>query len=309
VLTLRGHHGKVHTLAFSPDGLTLASVAGHGREIWLWDLLRGTVKAKALHDRRVVSLAFAPDENYALVCADSQGGIGRLSSTQVKVNLAAAVTPCPNHPVRIAFTPQGDALAATGKERQNNGPIQLHTKWKGVTTWEWPSFTVLSYTPAGLYSKGVSCLGFAPNGHSLLIGLVDGWIYLFEETKQSVEVFRLQHGQSIHYVAYAPDGSTFASAGQRGLIKVWDARTWRKRITLKGQGKYLHGIAYSPDSATLATASGDGKVRFWDVASGRLRYAFDWGVGQVHSIAFAPDGMRAAAGGDNDIMIWDIDEW
>src|SRR5438552_13503441 len=74
MLLLEGHGGKVHTLAFSPDGKTLASVAGHANAIWLWDLARGQPTAHAKHDRRVVALAFSPDDG-TLACADILGNV------------------------------------------------------------------------------------------------------------------------------------------------------------------------------------------------------------------------------------------
>jgi hypothetical protein len=48
-------------------------------------------------------------------------------------------------------------------------------------------------------------------------------------------------------------------------------------------------------------------VRLWDIDSGRQRAAFDWGIGKVYAVAFAPDGMRAAAGGQQNIVVWDVD--
>jgi hypothetical protein len=43
------------------------------------------------------------------------------------------------------------------------------------------------------------------------------------------------------------------------------------------------------------------------VAAGRERAAFDWRIGNVYAVAFAPDGMRAAAGGRTDSVVWDMD--
>jgi len=71
----------------------------------------------------------------------------------------------------------------------------------------------------------------------------------------------------------------------------------------------LHALSFSPDGHSLASAGLDGKVRFWDVNTGWQRDGFDWGIGEVHSVAFASDGMRAAAGGENAIVLWDIDSW
>ena len=58
--TLEGHHSTVYSVAFSPDGKTLAS--GGGTVVKLWDsrtkLELGTLKG---HDDMVNSVAFSPD--------------------------------------------------------------------------------------------------------------------------------------------------------------------------------------------------------------------------------------------------------
>src|SRR5262249_49377596 len=56
------HHGPGAVLAFSPDGRLLAVLAKEPREILLWDVMAGKVRATLRgHRGHVRSLAFSPD--------------------------------------------------------------------------------------------------------------------------------------------------------------------------------------------------------------------------------------------------------
>lgn len=65
-------------------------------------------------------------------------------------------------------------------------------------------------------------------------------------------------------VAWSPDGGTLAS-GVGGVVRLWDAGTWRERPSLDfGIGPVV-SLAFSPDGLTAA-AGGAGRVVLWDLA-------------------------------------------
>lgn len=116
-----------------------------------------------------------------------------------------------------------------------------------------------------------------------------------------------QRAREVRQLAYSPDGRTLAATVGWGAA-LWDIAREQELVTLQGKhGGMVWSLAFAPDGRTLMTAGNDGTVKVWDVATGRERAAFDWGIGRVWAAAFAADGMRAAAGGDADIVVWDVD--
>jgi WD40 repeat protein len=79
----------------------------------------------------------------------------------------------------------------------------------------------------------------------------------------------VDHDAEVLAAAFAPDGSTFASAGADGLIRLRDPRTGCVVRTLPGHGRGATSLAYSADSANLACGAGDGTTILWEVRTGR----------------------------------------
>src|SRR5207249_10324483 len=80
---------------------------------------------------------------------------------------------------------------------------------------------------------------------------------------------RLKHAAAIYAVAYSPDGSRLASAGQDSLVKVWDMANGRELAVFRGHSEPVRAIAFSPDSKHLASA-GEGKViKIWEATTGK----------------------------------------
>jgi WD40 repeat protein/beta-lactamase regulating signal transducer with metallopeptidase domain len=107
-------------------------------------------------------------------------------------------------------------------------------------------------------------------------------------------------------VAYSPDGSMLASAGDDAVIRLRDLASGRTIRLLEGHSDAVSCLAFSPDGRTLASGSYDRTVRLWDVRSRRLKATLSGHSNWVFSVAFSAEGATLASGGhDKTIRIWD----
>jgi WD40 repeat protein/tetratricopeptide (TPR) repeat protein len=112
----------------------------------------------------------------------------------------------------------------------------------------------------------------------------------------------------IRAVAYSPDGSLVATAGDDNQAQVWDAASGQLLRRMSGHSDRLWAIAFSPDGKRLATASLDGSAKVWDVNTGTALYTLSGHSNMVLGIAFSPDGKRLATGSaDGTAKLWDAD--
>jgi WD40 repeat protein len=115
-------------------------------------------------------------------------------------------------------------------------------------------------------------------------------------------------GASVRTIAVSPNGREIATAGDDGVIRLWDASSFRLTRVLRGHAGAIYALDYWTDSTLLASAGWDGKVKVWDLRNDDRSLTFDAGAKQF-AVAFAPEPALkylAAAGEDGVVRIWNL---
>jgi eukaryotic-like serine/threonine-protein kinase len=117
---------------------------------------------------------------------------------------------------------------------------------------------------------------------------------------------RFDHPGPIHAVAFSPDGRIGATAGEGGMIWLWDVATGDPIGDGLPHPAKVGAMAFSPDGRTLLTGGEDSFARLWDVATGVEEDLTFPHESSVLGVAFSPDGGKVVtAGTDGTAQLWD----
>ena len=209
VAILRGHGGRVRSVAFSPDGTKLAvgsrdtDRSSHGMvKLWevpstAWDVLKGqSLEPLDGQPKVVFSVVFSPDSR--TLASGASNGVKLWDASTGK-----HITTLDNGGV-VAFLPDGQTLAVGVADRIKLWDIATGKK---ITTFS--------------YKNYLSAVAFSPNGKTLAVG-IDEKIELWDvETKRHIAT-RHAHGDAVTSLVFSPDGKMLASGAPDGTTLLWN---------------------------------------------------------------------------------------
>ncbi|KAK3841862.1 MAG: quinon protein alcohol dehydrogenase-like superfamily [Linnemannia gamsii] len=293
--SFQAHSDFISDLAFSPNGLKIATASVDNR-IGLWDAASGNrVWPEKSRHRGVSSVAFSPDANPNLLVSGGSDktirlwdvGTGQLTHT-LKGHKGAIS--------KVLFSPNGTQIASASSD-------------KTVRVWSVTTKTC-DHTFAG-HSDRVTSIAFSPDGQRLVSCSEDSTIRTWEPRSGGTGPIYRGHKSQVVCIAYSRDGKQFATCGRDKTLRRWDCRTATKGAVIFGRTNTVSSGMY-PYSTVKRGNNVDSNKTFkptlqyphaFTSQSGSFEGPFE-GHGKV--IAISPDGLLTATPCANpfNVQLW-----
>jgi WD40 repeat protein len=326
----------VRTLAFSPDGRTLAT-GDFENCIRLWDvaadrearILEGHQRVPISGKNGVFCLEFAPDgKTLASTAADGTVRVWDVSSSKETAR-------CAGHggaARALAFSPDGKTLASGGPDHalrlwepttgREVGPMKdasgavsamsvapdgrtLALVQKPGRLRLWDTATGKEWDGTPKLPDHVSAVAFSPKDQTLVIASGEGdlhyWDFVAGKTQRPVQNIR----QAVRLLTVSGDGKTVACSGHGRWIGLWDAMAGQELSALRPRSDTISGLVFMPDYRSLVSA-GPGGMEFWSVRGPFTHHDFSADAVGVFTVAVSPDGRTLATGeAEGAVRLWE----
>lgn len=288
-------HAAVHGLAYTPDGIWLASVEGPPGMVRLWDMRTNSqaVSFKVADD--VVGMVLSPDGKTLVTGYRSQfcefwdPRTGQQIGDRLQASDHAMTT--------LTGSADGSLLAVAGDGGVNFWDMQTRQQARDPIPTTDRVFTV----------------AFAPDNATIAIGgdFRDGVILYDLVSRRQTAQLGAPDRMVVDAVRFSPDGRTLAVGDRGGTVRLWDTTSHQLLgELLAGRWSEVTSLVFTPDGRSLISGQGGGgdtPIQLWDVAGRSQRYPLSGDNQGANALAFSPDATKLASGSPYGIIrLWDM---
>jgi WD40 repeat protein len=279
------HRDLVHSLAFSPDGYTLAS--GDYRAVKLWQRPRDVRRWELAVDKTPLGdFAISPDQKWlAAVGADNSIRLFDAATREPRGTLAGHAASI--HSIR--FSAESARLFSASED-------------KTVRVWDVASGAGVAVVQAG---SPLSALALSADGAQIITGGADGAIITWRLPGAAGSPIALPSVAKT--LAKSADGKRLAYAGDDGAAHIIDLATGQPIRSLPAHTTPLIALAFSTDGNHLATSAADGQIRVWNLTADQSPLVGAGPTAAQHLVWHPSAPQIIAASQDGKATIWSLD--
>ena len=249
------HVSLVESMAFSPDGKTLAT--GSFRELTLWDAEKGTVKERvAGFGDRVTAIAYSVDGSKFATAGGPAAEDG-----EIKVFTAAGKAELDvknghsDTVYAVAFSPDGKLLATGAAD-------------KFVKVFELPAGKLVKSFEG--HTHHVMGVGWTPDGKKLVSCGADNFVKAWDYEKGEKLRDMTGHTKQVTALAFVGKTPQFLTGSGDNTVRMWNADNGGNVRQFPGATDYVYAVGASPDGTVVAAGGEEGIVRIYNGQSGAL---------------------------------------
>ncbi|MFB2898823.1 protein kinase [Aerosakkonemataceae cyanobacterium BLCC-F50] len=244
--TIKGHTGKVKSVAFYPHSPNILASGSSDRKIKLWDLQKrqeihtivghnGAVNALAFSSEGQILASGSADKTVKLWHPETGEQITTLSGAKLGINA-------------IAFSPVSPLLASASSDQI-------------VLIWDLIKFELIC-TLVG-HTGGVRAIVFSPDGKLLATGGEDRTIRLWDTTTWQCNSILSGHPWLVSALTFSPDNQILISGSWDKTVKLWQISSGKEIGMLVGHTDLVSCVAIASDGSFIASGSQDKTIKLY----------------------------------------------
>jgi WD40 repeat protein len=209
----------------------------------------------------------------------------------------------------VALSADGKTLATWGSysDPEGKAPDPETNPNRFVTFWDVAGGKALSKFRVGGYVPGV--VAFSPNGALVAVANNNSSIDLVDPKTGTSKLLLLGRSRMGRWIAFSPDGTTLAAAGDDGAVQRWKVADGTRLSTTEPPTTNLYGARVRVLDAErgIAWAGKNSTVVVWEVPSGKLISPEGGHTSSVRGVAVTADNKHVLTSADDGTSLkWDL---
>lgn len=244
LLTYKEHTNWLHGVAWSPNGIYIASGA-RDKTAQVWEVATGRRQLLLSRGNDVLGIAWSPDSTrVASSAADATIQVHDVLQRHHLLTYSGhsgAVW-------ALSWSPDGFRLASTSDDK---------------TVHIWHAVTGQQLLVLRGHNKAVIAVAWSPNGKYLATASDDKTVQIWHGITGQRLLTYTGHSNEVWSLSWSPDGARIASASRDKTVQIWDSSNARTLSTYRGHNSEVNAVAWSPDGTRIASGAWDNTVHIW----------------------------------------------